>query len=59
MVQVNGTREAPGTLLMIDFAWISWKVIPRNSGVSTVTGCPNRPGSWPSSDRASQRIPPP
>jgi hypothetical protein len=34
MVQRNGTRDASGTRLMIDFACTSKKVMPRNPGVS-------------------------
>lgn len=35
-VHSNGMREAPGTRLRIERARTSWKVIPRNSGVSKV-----------------------
>src|SRR6266702_3810464 len=36
MVQRNGTRAASGTLLMIERAWTSKNVMPRNVGVSNV-----------------------
>lgn len=35
-VHSNGIREAPGTRFRIERARISWKVMPRNSGVSNV-----------------------
>src|SRR5260370_33486586 len=68
MVQRNGRREASGTRLMIERAWTSKNVMPRNAGVSKVrrtARCSNRTGAdgtlgWPSSGvlvrSASHRI---
>ena len=67
LVHWNDIRETAGTRLMIERARTSWKVIPRNSGVSNVrvvtASAPNRPVSarlWSvSRARFSQRMVPP
>src|SRR5579859_246913 len=56
MVQRKGTREASGTRLMIDLAWTSKNVMPRNSGVSKVrvtARCSNSTGGDGTRGRAS------
>jgi hypothetical protein len=62
MVHRNGTLDASGTLLMIDFEWISWNVMPWKPGVSNVRVTaliPKRAGGCPPSGESrseSQRM---
>ena len=35
-VQLNGTRESPGTWFSADLVWISWKRMSSASGASNV-----------------------
>src|SRR6266496_6846966 len=64
MVQRNAIREAGGTWLMIVRALISWKVTPRNAGVSKIlvtapaskSGSAGPPGPRPGPAARSLRL---